>query len=216
MNQSRVLQSVCIASAMMAPLFACGVARAGADEGAVAVITSTLLEDPTYLYVALVFVELALGALWYERRARRWLVSLAIPPLLAVGAFALSELVETDREQILRGADEIAADIQAGRVDALQQWLDDKFTGPFGSKNEAIQTARAEIARHRLKDVTILKGLTLDVAGNQARLHMTTVIQLQENEGKVPLMWDIHWIQRGDDWRILEADRPRFGLDLRR
>ncbi|HOD83362.1 MAG: hypothetical protein BWX88_02911 [Planctomycetes bacterium ADurb.Bin126] len=178
-------------------------------------IKSTLFEDPMYLYVALVFAELALGALWYERRTRRWLVSLAIPPLLAVGAYALSELVETDREQILRAVDEIAADVQAGRVDALQQWIDDQFAGHFGSKKEAIETARAEIARHPLKDVTVLKGLSLEIVGGRARLHMTTVIQLREIENKMPLIWDIRWIARGDHWRVLEADKPRIGLDLR-
>ena len=178
-------------------------------------IKATLFEDPTYLYVALVFAELALAALWYERRTRGWLLSLAIPPLLAAGAFGLSELVETDREQILRGLDEIAADVEAGRVDALETWLDEQFTGHFGSKKKAVETARAEIARHAVKGVTILKKLTLDIEGNRARLHMTTIVQLKELDNKVPLTWDVRWIRRGDHWRVLEADKPQFRLDLR-
>jgi len=178
-------------------------------------IKATLFEDPTYIYISLAFAELALAALWYERRTRTWLRALLVPPLLAAGVVALAALVETDREQILRAVDEMARDAEAGKVDAFERWLDDQFTGAYGAKAKAIDNARAEIRRYQIKEVAVMKKLTLDIAEDRARLRLSTIITFRDIGDKIPLMWDVRWVRREPGWRVLEVDQPRMGMDLR-
>jgi hypothetical protein len=168
-------------------------------------------EDPTYVYVFLAFAELALLAIWHERRGARWALALLAPIAAAGVVLAVSAMVVTDQEQIVLAVEEIAGDLEHGSVEAAERYLDDSFQGIGGSKQRAIEEGRTAIDRYRVRKIRLLH-MTVEVQGKTAWMHVATVIDLAD--GRTALTWDVHWIKRPAGWRIREAPPPQMKLEL--
>ncbi|MFP3937434.1 MAG: hypothetical protein ACLFVW_03760 [Phycisphaerae bacterium] len=179
-------------------------------------IKTALFEEPFYIYVALGFAELVLLAVWYERRTPRWAMSLLAPVVLAGAVFLVEAVVETDREQITRALGEIAADAGAGRTDAGERYLADDYKGFGGSKQQIISRADSVIKRFNVRDVNFV-NLQVELRNSTARTTFSSVISLGASSDpgrRVSMVWDIRWEKRGDEWRIVDMDRPRMGMEL--
>jgi ketosteroid isomerase-like protein len=173
-------------------------------------------EDPFWLYAMLVMAEVVLLLIWRRQRTRRSGLRLLVPPVLAVMIFGVATLVVTDRERITTAVHKISKDVAAGQTTALEKYLDDDFHmtlhGRSFGKAKTIARAIKVMRTSRITKVTI-KRLQIDVQGDTATLRMITAIRVDGGgfQGGVPLVWNLRWIKRGKQWRILEATQPRIG-----
>ncbi len=173
-------------------------------------------EDPFWLYGLLVMVEGVGLVIWRRQRTRESALRLLVPPALAALIFAVATLVVTDRERITKAVNEIAQDVSVGRTAALEKYLDDDFHmtvhGETLDKAKTLQRARKVAGKHRITKVKI-KRLLVEVSGETATLRMITAVRVEGGgfRGGVPLVWNLRWIKRGKQWRILESTQPRIG-----
>jgi len=176
-------------------------------------LETTFFESPFYVYVALGFLELVIAAVWYERRRRTWAIALVVPPLLAGVVAIVAAAVVTDREQIVNALAEIAADVEAGRVDAAEHYLDEVYAGYGQSKAEVVAMTRSAIARYQLQSIE-LKRLTVTVAGGSADAEVTTHVKLQGSViggHTMPVHWRTRWRKRPSGWRIVKVEELDVG-----
>jgi len=179
-------------------------------------LTRNFLEQPLYVYLTLAFAEIALAAWWYETRRRKVLYLLAVPVLLAGGVFAVSRAVRTDREMILAAAREIAADVQAGRTDALDKHLTDDFTGVYRGmvydKPGAMALALAERGRYRVKGIDVASA-EVELFGREATMTVRTRMRLHSAElaagVNVNVTFELEWLKSNGVWKIRRAGEPR-------
>ena len=172
-------------------------------------------EDPLYLYVLLAIGAGLLAIGWRARRTRRSAMLLIVPPVLAIGVFALELAVVTDRERIIGAAEHIARDLQAGSLAAAEQYLDERFAGPYGTREEALAEARRTLEQHKPKAIE-LADLEVTVSGRDAEMSVTTVVEFGAGMlagRRLPLGWEVHWVkvtQGGRKvWRIRSVSGPR-------
>ena len=122
-------------------------------------VKDVLFDNPTYLYLALALAEVALAAVWYERRGRRTAALLVVPVVLAGGLFALERAVVTDREWIAGAVEDIAADVARGRTAALERHLDERFVASFRGRDvgraHALALARGQIRLWRVSGMSV-------------------------------------------------------------
>jgi len=175
-------------------------------------IRGMLFENPLYVYILLGIAEAVLGYLYVQRRDRRYRFALLAPVLLAGAVFLVEQLVVTDRERIIAASREIARDLEAGRLDALQRRLDDGFAGYYRSKDHALAEAQQAIERYALK-VVQLRNFDVTVHEGAATMLVTTVVEAGRGDlpgRRIPLNWTIRWVRRpaddGNAWRIREAE----------
>ncbi|MGC9454366.1 MAG: hypothetical protein ACP5HU_05830 [Phycisphaerae bacterium] len=179
-------------------------------------IRTALFEEPFYIYVALAFAELVLLGIWYERRTRRWALSLLAPVVLAGAVFVMEAVVETDREQITRALNEIADDVEAGSTAAGERYLSDDYSGFGGSKEEIVSRARNVLDRYGIRSIDYV-NLRVEVSDSTARTNFSTVITLGSSVaggGKTSFVWNIRWRKGNDGWRIIDMDEPRIGMEI--
>lgn len=172
-----------------------------------------LFESPTYLYVALVVAELALAGIWYERRSRRVAMLLVVPILLAGVVFAIEAAVVTNREQIIEAAREIVADLNEGKTDTLDKYLDDEFSGFYLNKKRAITVAKIELGSKNIARIKLTR-IVVDVSGRTAKMRAGTAITIKEYNTTVPILWNVYWVKRSDGWRIAGVDEPEKGVEF--
>ena len=187
-------------------------------------IKVVLFEDPTSFYVLLGVVELLFLAMWIKRRTRAWAVRLAIPVAVALAIFGISRLVVTDREYIANAMREIADDCGAGSVETAGTYLDaaaivdlpDPYGGVELSRDKALAGGRLALKAMRVREVRYIR-LAVDVDGEKAKVHTSTLIQFGRSTGKgetTGLIWNLEWAQTPDGWRIVRVHKPQFGVDL--
>lgn len=178
-------------------------------------LETAFCEDPFYVYFALALAELVLAGIWYEKRTRRWAATLLVPVVLAGAVVLVEKLVVTDREWLVRAAGEIAADFEAGKVDAAEKYLDEKLMGFFGVKQATLAAGRAALLKYDLQSVRLTK-LEVQVDDERAKMHTVSIITFKGEEfsGRTSLIWDVHWLKRDDGWRIIRVDRPREGIEF--
>jgi ketosteroid isomerase-like protein len=173
-------------------------------------------EDPFWLYGLLLMVEGVGLAIWRRQRTRKSALRLLVPPALAALIFAMATLVVTDRERITAAVNEIAGDVTAGQTTALERYLDDDFhmtlNGQSMGKAQTVARARKVMATSHISKVKI-RRLQIEVRGDTATLRLITAIGVKRDGygGAVPLVWNLRWIKRGKQWRILESTQPRIG-----
>ncbi len=173
-------------------------------------------EDPFWLYGLLVMVEGVGLVVWRRQRTRKSALRLLVPPALAALIFAMATLVVTDRERITAAVNEIAKDVTARQTWALEKYLDDDFhmilNGQSMGKAQTIARARKVMATSHISKVQI-RRLQIEVRGGLATLRMITAVSVKRDGygGAVPLVWNLRWIKRGKQWRILESTQPRMG-----
>lgn len=169
----------------------------------------TFFEDPLYVYIALAFAELVLAAVWYERRTRRALALLAVPVVLAGGAFLLERAVQTDREVIVASAREMAEGLSAGDFEPLERYVSRDFHGPLGSRDAVLARSRRVIDRYELSAVEV-RSVEVTVEGEQAVMTGGTVVEggYEGATFRTLVGWEIDWVREPDGvWRIVAA-RP--------
>jgi len=171
-------------------------------------LETTFFESPFYVFVTLGFLELALAAVWYERRGRRLLAALAGPPVLAGVVALVAAVVQTDREQIVAALREIAADVEAGRIDAVRTYLDEDYSGHGMTRQGALDLAGDAVERYGVRSLK-LTGVSVAVSGDSAEGRVTTLIAARGSllgDRPVPYTWDLRWRKRPTGWRIVQAD----------
>jgi hypothetical protein len=97
-----------------------------------------LFEGHTAVYVVLITLVVFLFVVWWQTRKRWWLLGVAVAAG-SIGLYALLDrVVETDREQIVRKVQEMAAAVNARDLDALFANISDQFRSPGGRTKEAL------------------------------------------------------------------------------
>jgi hypothetical protein len=100
-----------------------------------------LFEGRAAVYVVLAALAAFLLVVWWQRRKRWCLVAVAIVAGL-IGLYALlDKVVETDREQIVRKVQEMAAAANARNLDALLDNISEQFRSPRGKSKEELRSA---------------------------------------------------------------------------
>ncbi len=177
-------------------------------------IKQTLFEDPTAIYIVLGLAELALAAMWFYRRTVWSQRLLLAPVLLAVGVFALDVLIVTDREQIMETVEAMAEDFEAGRMENIDQYVDEAYVGFRADSKEQLVAALRSEQENRNVDSIKVTSMELDVSGRSATMYATTIIGWRGN--RIPLRWTLYWVKRNDAWRIRGAEAPErtvtFGI----
>jgi hypothetical protein len=86
-----------------------------------------LFEGRVSVYVALAAAGVVLLLAWWNSRRRHWLFGLGAVVVLAGLYFLLDRLVETDREQIERKVEEMAAAVRARNTAAIMAHVSDQL-----------------------------------------------------------------------------------------
>ena len=180
-----------------------------------------LFEQPVYLLIALAVAAAALLIVWREMRRRLLLWLLVVPIALGVGVWCVSEWVVTDREDIRAACGEIVDDLNAGKRDALETYLDEDVIvdlGSFGPRVKGRQlvltTARVFMARWANPEIRIT-DFEADI-DTWAKVVLVTEVSVSvEGMGarRETLAWPMRWLKGPDGWRIVEVEPPqRQGL----
>jgi ketosteroid isomerase-like protein len=86
-----------------------------------------LFEGRMAVYVSLAAVAIVLLAAWRLNRRGRWLIGVGAVAVLAGLYFLLDRLVETDREQVVRKVQEMAAGVRTRNADAIFTHISERF-----------------------------------------------------------------------------------------
>jgi hypothetical protein len=195
-------------------------------------IRRNLFESPLYVYFALGIAELAIAAVWHERRSRRLKLALLGPVAAAGVVFAVAWLVVTDRERIIAASEEIVRGVEAGSVEPIERYLDERFGGFFVSKEVAVAEARRAIERYAPRSVG-LRDVEVTVDGRRADMTATTRVELAASDldgspaprgndasalaFAVSIDWTLEWVKvragGRDVWRIRRARASRWPRD---
>jgi hypothetical protein len=99
-----------------------------------------LFEGRAAVYVVLAALAAFLFVVWWQRRKRWCLIAVAILAAL-IGLYALlDKVVETDREQIVRKVQEMAAAVNARNLDALFVHISDQFRSRGGKSKDELRS----------------------------------------------------------------------------
>ncbi len=168
------------------------------------------LEEPVYIYTALVVLELILFSLWFSTRSkmRKWL--LLAPVLVGVLVFTLDWMVVTDREEIEGILTDIATSIHNGNVEQHQRVVADNYRGFWKTKPALLRAAKNESRTERIESVSV-SFKSVKVTGRRAEMKLKTNVRLETGQ-IVPLRWTIYWGKSDGGWQITEIEAPNFGL----
>ncbi len=176
-------------------------------------------EDPFWVYVMLVAIEIFLLIFWWrssDNSKAKWL----LVPILAGGlVFAVEAMVETDREKLIKAVNSIAADVKNERLDVLESMISEDFKGEFQGrsldKEESMELAREAMNTH---GVTGLEIRNIDVKmkedGRSASMVVVTRINLRYlgPRGSLLLRWSLLWKKIEGRWYIVYGETPRVGV----
>ena len=167
-------------------------------------------EDPFYLYLALIFAEVALVGAWYGQRRKVWLGRMLVPVALAAGVYLLERAVVTDREQIASALEATAAAAERRDFGAFATYLDEKYRGWGGRKSEAVALAEASVLKYRIRQVEITGDPQIDITGgNRADVAVRTIIHYTtgaSGPSRYALGWRLEWVKRPDGWKIRRGE----------
>ncbi len=173
-----------------------------------------IFEDPFWPCMVLALAELAIVAVWWLSRSRRLRLAMAGPPVLAAAVFLVAALVVTDREKIIAASRAIAADIEAGRTESLQRYLDERFAARYRDarldKAAAIEICGSESRRYAVSSVKLARP-EVRVQARQATLNVLVDMNVDSSLGTYPvrLRMELRWVKAPDGgWTILQAQEP--------
>jgi hypothetical protein len=120
------------------------------------VVFDWLFEGLPSVYVALGGVAVLLLVIWWQQRKRWCLIGVAVAAAL-IGLYALLDYaVETDREQIVRKIKEMAAGVNAHKLDATFVHISDQFRSRGGkTKQELRREAQGYLDRKTVESVDV-------------------------------------------------------------
>ena len=181
-------------------------------------IKTALFDNPLPIYIALAPLELIFLIAFVRRRTLRRGLLLATPSVLAGIVCLTSWLVPTDRKAILAATTAICADIQDGKKEAMEAYLDEKFVGSYehGQLNKRTAIDKARSARENLQITRLFlvpQRSQIEVQGERAQMTAVTILTASNEllgAGRGTVTFDLTWIKGPDGvWRILEAKEPR-------
>lgn len=106
-----------------------------------------LFEGRTSVYVVLAALAGFLLLVWWQTR-KRWLLAGVVVVAALIGLYALlDKAIETDREQIVRKVQEMAAAVNARNVDGLLANISDNFRSPRGNDKQQLRDTIASYLR---------------------------------------------------------------------
>ena len=178
----------------------------------------TFFENPLWAYVVLGLAAVVLLAVFLERRTPRRAALLLVPVVLAGLTFLVERVVLTDREKIVRAAEDIAHAVETGRTEEIPRYLDGKFVARLRGlpviKPAVVAVCRSETSAWGIVGVS-LHNVQVQVTGMQAKMHVNSIISFGEGgRQRTGIIWDVLWIKRGQEWLVLEVSDPRPGLEL--
>jgi hypothetical protein len=98
-----------------------------------------LFEGSPAVYVLLGGVAGLLLAVWWRTRKRRWLYAAAGTLALIGVYFLLDRFVDTDKKQLRRTIEAMAAAVRARNVDAIFEHISEQFQSPRGASKRAFR-----------------------------------------------------------------------------
>lgn len=165
-------------------------------------------EDPTYLYVTVMIIELFLLFIYFKTRNNKIALSLIIPIAICGITFALDYFIVTDREQITQITQEIGASAVKGDLGPAISYIDDGYNGYAGDKEQIIHLSEDQIKRLRLSSCK-LTDFDIKITGKQADMTVVSTVKSQEHNGVYCLKWKVYWVKTPNGWRIREVEEPR-------
>ena len=168
------------------------------------------LENPIWVYTALVALELILFSMWFSTRSKKRKQLMLLPILLGAMIFALDWIVVTDREEIKATLSSITASFHNGNVEEKQHLISDRYRGYLKTKSALVKAAAGETKKDRIESISV-RFESVKVTGRNAEMQIKTNVRL--NTGQIiPLRWTIYWGKSSDGWKITEISAPNFGL----
>jgi hypothetical protein len=115
-----------------------------------------LFEGRTSVYVVLAALAAFLLLVWWQTR-RRWLLAGVVVVAVLIGLYALLDrAIETDREQIVRKVQEMAAAVNARDFKGLFKNISDNFRSPQGKdKQQFLNTVADYLQRGTVRNVRV-------------------------------------------------------------
>ena len=184
-------------------------------------LKTNLLEEPFAFCMILIVIGMSSLVIASKRRTRPWIIG-GLAPLALAGVVALTAwLVVTDREKIQQTLASIAADVKAGRLDNLGDYVDDSYADGRNNRQQLVDRAR-----QALRSITIESMKLSNMAVQTDTLPATATFKAQARvvhpmagTADVPTNWKVDWVKKGDRWRIsrvqLVAVMPMLADEMR-
>ena len=180
-----------------------------------AAVFDWLFEGHLSVYVLLAAAAILCVVVWVRTRKRRWLALAAIFVALA-GLYCLLDLaVETDREQIARKVNAMAAGLKApADLDAAFQNVSDRFQCPFADGKTALREKAPQqiqtwhITEVRISDLRGGRGFAREEHGRRRLPRQGHRLVRPTGSGDGPLHGDVR-LRRGA--RLADARPGREG-----
>ena len=168
------------------------------------------LENPIWVYAALVALELILFSMWFSTRSKKRKQLLLLPILLGAVVFALDWIVVTDREEIESALSSITTSFRNGNVEENQHVIAENYHGFLKTKTALVKAAVGEKKKGRVESIAV-KFRSVKVTGRKAEMKIKTNVRLDTGQ-IIPLLWTIYWGKSDSGWKITEISAPKFGL----
>jgi len=115
-----------------------------------------LFEGRTSVYIILGALAVLLLVAWWQNRWRWCLVGVGVLLVLIGAYWLLDRLVETDREQIARKVQDMAAAVKQKNLDAAFTLFSDQFHSPTGmTKQEFRKQAQSHMDRYEITELVV-------------------------------------------------------------
>ena len=173
-------------------------------------IKSGFLENPVWVYTALVALELVLFSMWFSTRSTKLKWGLLLPILLGAMVFTLDWIVVTDREEIESILSKITTSFHNGNVEEQGHFIADNYHGYLNTKVELVKAAVGEAGKGRVESIAV-KFQSVKVTGAWAEMKIKTNVRLDTGQ-IIPLLWTIYWGKSDSEWKIIEISAPNIGL----
>ena len=163
-----------------------------------------IVEDPIPVALLLVTAAIVCIGLWSSSRKRRLIQGAAILLAMCPAVFLIDQLVETDRERIVKSIYELA--------DAFRE-QDLRGTLEHFSQNAATERARIKWAVANVEvdpDLRLTDFQTeLFAEASRATCHFRAngTFHVMGFHGRHPSRWLFTWQQEAGHWRIIQVER---------
>jgi len=172
-----------------------------------------LFEGSTMLWVGLAVAGVvALVGLATRGQLKAGAGAFGVLAALALAAFVVPMLVETDREVVLGRVDELIDVTAAADADALGPMLDEGVRLSISGfavempRDRILSLVRAQLGGpYRIREHRVLERQAVLDGPNSARTQVSVRVD-GEGYGRVGSWWAINWVDRGDGWRVVSIE----------
>jgi len=171
-------------------------------------ISRLLFENPWLLLILLALVQIGILAIWWWRRDQFWTRAMwagfaALPTLLA-----LSLLVVTPKERIVRLCCELASMVDSGDVSGIGRHLADDFEAADFGKSEFLQRAESTLARFEVDNARLRSFEVEFPARGQGLATFNAVCRIRSTEVSDWLLsrWRVTFRYDGTAWKVTRVE----------